>query len=92
MDYICQHCAANLDGGDVFEHFLAIHGDREKALVIAKTMYGWSETDKIHFNKSIIVQPDREPQYDVCPECKGKDPFNLIAASATGLATAAAAE
>ena len=77
MNYICQHCGANLDEGDVFEHYLQVYsGDKIKALQSAR-MHGWSEKDKIHFNRSVIVQPDREPQYIICPECKKKDPFSL---------------
>jgi hypothetical protein len=51
-----------------FEHF--------KALAAAKS-YGWSETNKIHFSRAIIIQPDREPQYTICPDCKKTLSFNL---------------
>ena len=74
MDYTCQHCRANLDKGDIYEHFLLIYADSKKALEAAKG-YGWSETTKLHFNRSVIVQPDKDPQYVVCPDCKKKDPF-----------------
>ena len=77
MDYICQHCRANLDGGDIFEYFLVKYMNRKKALESAK-QYGWSETNKLHFNKSIIVQPDTGEQYDICPICKNKYPFKNI--------------
>ena len=74
MDYHCRHCGADLDGGDIYEHFLLAEGNPIEALRIAK-MYGWSETDKRHFKKSVIVQPEGKPQYVECPECKQKDPF-----------------
>lgn len=74
MDYTCQHCNMNLDGGDIYEHFLLKYNDKAKALAAANS-YGWSETNKIHFNKSIIVQPDRDPQYTICPFCKNREPF-----------------
>lgn len=75
MDYICQHCNANLDEGDIFEYYLLCYsGDQKRALETAKD-YGWSETNKIHFNRSVIVQPDKSPQYVICPDCKQKEPF-----------------
>ncbi len=75
MDYHCRHCNMDLDGGDIYEHFLTETGDPKKALKFAK-MYGWSETDKRHFKKSVIVQPEGSPQYVECPGCKQKEPFN----------------
>lgn len=71
--YECRFCKSDLDGGDILEIFLK-HMDREKALKSAKA-YGWSETNKIHFSKAIIVQPDRDEQYLICPYCKNKDPL-----------------
>jgi len=88
MEYLCQHCGTNLDGGDIFEHFMLEYKDRVKALASAKA-YGWSETDKIHFNRSVIVRPDREPQYEICPDCKKKWP--LLATSLTALSVLAVA-
>jgi hypothetical protein len=73
-NYICRHCNVNLDNGDIYEHFFLIYIDHKKALETA-TRYGWSETNKIHFNKSIIVQPDNAAQYVICPFCKNKYPF-----------------
>ena len=69
----CPHCKTNLDAGDIFENFLNMFNDSIKALQYAKS-YGWKETDKIHFSRSIIVQPDRDPQYITCPDCKQKLP------------------
>ena len=74
MDYTCQHCGINLDAGDIFEHFMLKYRNHAKALKAAKE-YGWSETNKIHFDKSVIVQPDNEPQYVICPHCKNQSPF-----------------
>jgi DNA-directed RNA polymerase subunit RPC12/RpoP len=74
MDYICQHCRSNLDAGDIYQHFLLTLGDHKKAIESA-TAYGWSETDKIHFNRSVIVQPTDSEQYIVCPDCNKRDPF-----------------
>jgi len=71
MDYTCQNCGENLDGGDIFEHFMVKYMNHAKALESAKG-YGWSETNRIHFSKAIIVQPDRGEQYSICPSCKGK--------------------
>lgn len=65
----CKHCDADLDGGDIFQHFLYKYNDREKALESAKR-YGWSETNKLRFSSAVIVQPDNKPQYIVCPVCK----------------------
>lgn len=74
MDYRCQHCHANLDGGDIYEHFFATTGDPTKAVKYASA-YGWSETNRLHFKKSVIVQPDRESQYEICSVCKKREPF-----------------
>lgn len=60
----CKHCKVNLYGGDIFEYFLQCYsGD-------AKLAFGWSEKTKVHFSRSIIVQPDKAPQYIICPDCK----------------------
>jgi hypothetical protein len=74
VSYVCKFCSADLDGGDIFEYFLK-QMDRKTALEAAKG-YGWSETNKIHFNKAIIVQPDRGEQYTICAYCKNKDPLS----------------
>jgi len=74
MDYTCQYCNVNLDAGDIFEYFLARYNDKTRAMTSA-AKYGWSETNKVHFNKSIIIQPDNSSQYIICPNCKKKDPF-----------------
>ena len=74
--YLCQHCGANLNKGDIFEHFISLYNDARKAMKAA-ALYGWSETNKIHFNRSIIVQPDREGQHTIYPYCKKTDPFIL---------------
>jgi hypothetical protein len=74
MDYNCQHCGANLDDGDIFECFLLKYGDPVKARECARG-YGWSETNKKHFKRSMIIQCENAPQYTICPDCKQKDPF-----------------
>ena len=84
MEYLCQHCGANLDEGDIFEHFMLKYNDRVKALASA-TSYGWSETDRIHFTRVIIVQPDREPQYETCPDCKKLWPLAATSETATSV-------
>jgi hypothetical protein len=73
-NYICQHCSSNLDKGDIFEHFMSLYNDNRKAMKAA-ILYGWSEADKIHFNRSIIVQSEHSSQYTICPDCKKRDPF-----------------
>lgn len=74
MEYTCQHCNSNLDKGDIFEHFMSKYKNSKDALKRA-SMYGWSETNKIHFNRSIIVQS--EDSHTICPDCKKKDPFKM---------------
>lgn len=74
MDYICQHCGANLDEGDILEYFLLEYGNVLKAREKA-AQYGWTETNKKHFNRTVIVQPDRGLQYSICPDCENKDPL-----------------
>jgi len=83
MDYHCSHCGEDLDGGDIYEHFLAETSNPVKALKIAKE-YGWSETNKIRFVKSVMVQPDRDPQFEICPACKQKNPFTPKVPPASG--------
>ena len=73
MDYICQHCHSNLDSGDIYEYFLTQY-DPVKALNYA-SRYGWSEENKKHFNRSIVIQSRKKPQYTICPDCNEKDPF-----------------
>ena len=65
----CRHCKANLDGEDIFEFFFKMYNNVHEALKIAK-LYGWSSTSKIHFSRAIIIQPDKKPQYEICPDCK----------------------
>lgn len=75
MIYICQHCKSNLDEGDILEHFMSIYVDINKAKEIAR-LYGWTEINKKHFDRSIIVQSnDGLSQYTICPDCKNKDPL-----------------
>ena len=71
MNLICKHCNANLDDGDIFEYFLNLHSDTVKALKDAKS-YGWSETNKVHFYRSVIIQCKNGSQYTICPDCKQK--------------------
>ena len=71
QSYICKHCGANLDGGDIFEHFMLEYRDHVRALKSAKA-YGWREDNRIHFSRFVTVQPDKDPQYEICPECKAR--------------------
>ena len=74
MEYKCQHCGVDLDLGDVFEYFLVEYNDYAEAIKSARN-YGWSETNKIHFNRSIIIQSETCSQYTICPDCNEKEPF-----------------
>ena len=74
MEYTCQHCSADLDEGDILEHFLVKYGDYKKAREIAG-LYGWTETNKIRFNRSIVMQPKKGSQYNICPDCQKNDPL-----------------
>ncbi len=75
MAYACAHCGADLDRGDVLEHFTrACAGDTQRAARSASA-YGWSESNRVHFTRSVIVQPAHGPQYVQCPECKARDPL-----------------
>ena len=74
MDYLCQHCGADLDQGDIFEYFLSEYNDYTKALEAASS-FGWKTTNKIHFNRSVIIQSETCSQYTICPDCEQKDPF-----------------
>ena len=72
MECTCQHCRANLDEGDILEHFLLKYGDYTKAKERSR-FYGRMETNKTRFNRSIIMQPKKGSQYTVCPDCKKTD-------------------
>ena len=80
--YSCRHCGADLDKGDAFEYFMSKYNDPSKAMESA-AKYGWSDTNRVHFNRSCIVQPENAPQYTACPDCKTKDPFRTETASYT---------
>ena len=53
---------------------MSVYNDIRKATEVA-VLYGWSETEKKHFNRSIIVQPEHSSQYTICPDCKKRDPL-----------------
>ena len=73
--YTCRHCGSDLDNGDIYEHFLFEYcGDHEAALNAARDN-GWSVTNKKHFDRSILVHPDR---YVICPDCEGRDPLKKL--------------
>ena len=74
MSYICRHCGANLDMGDVFQHFYKQYNDYTKAIQAARN-YGWSEKNQVHFTRSVIVQKEQGKPFEKCPECNNKDPF-----------------
>lgn len=88
MNFICKHCNSNLDKGDVFEYFLAQNGILseeqgnecyEKAKENAKmcaTMYGWSENNKVHFTREVILQQNKGSQHTICPDCKNSNPLS----------------
>ena len=66
----CVHCGASLDKGDVLEHYLRMYpGDLMRATTAASA-YGWSETNRVRFSRSVIVQPENGPQFVQCPNCK----------------------
>ena len=65
----CMHCGANLDRGDVLEHFLSAYLGNVRRATESASAYGWSETSRVRFNRSVIVQPENGPQFVQCPEC-----------------------
>lgn len=75
-NYNCKHCNADLDAGDILDHFIKVHnGDREKALQTASA-YGVTETNRKHFKYEIIIQPRDGPQWVECKFCGGLDPLS----------------
>ena len=66
----CRKCGANLDRGDVLEHFLRAYSGNVQRATEAAFAYGWSETNRVRFDRSVIVQPENGPQFVLCPECK----------------------
>lgn len=78
MEYFCQHCNSDLSDGDIFDVLFAQCNDYEQALIRAKR-YGWSEINKIHFNRSTIIQyPYNKKQIVICPDCGKENPFKSI--------------
>lgn len=81
--YVCRHCSADLDRGDVYEVLKkqndeitpAHHRKSDAEIRKAAASYGWSEKNRLHFTAEVIVQPDRGKQYMECPKCKGLDPL-----------------
>ena len=59
-----------MDRGDVLEHFLRAYSGNVQMATEAAFAYGWSETNRVRFDRSVIVQPENGPQFVLCPECK----------------------
>ena len=66
----CLRCGANLDRGDVLEHFLRAYPCDVQRAAEAASAYGWSETNRVRFNRAVIAQPENGHQFVQCPECK----------------------
>ena len=77
--YTCQHCSANLDNGDILEHFMSKYQNDLTHAMASASSYGWSVTNKLHFNRSITVQPENDSQYEICPDCNKIDPLQKTA-------------
>lgn len=72
---ICRYCTETLDGGDVFEVLRERYPDRTDAQIERDArQYGWTKEDPIHFSHEVIIQPDKEPQFTICPACNGINP------------------
>jgi hypothetical protein len=77
----CRYCNFDLDGGDIYET-LKVHPlymdrlDRE-IRKMAKS-YGWTEENRLHFDKSVIIQFDQreKEQITICQTCKGISPLD----------------
>ena len=78
MDYLCRHCNANLDGGDIFEQ---LSKEPEYAhytfseLVIAALDYGWTVNLRKHFTHELLMKYINGSQAVICPMCEGVDPL-----------------
>ena len=73
--YACAHCGADLDKGDALAHVTRVYAGDAPRAARAAAAYGWSDANRVHFTRSVIVQPAHEPQYVQCPECKRPDPL-----------------
>ena len=65
----CPNCNTDLDGGLIFETFMAKYNDRAKALEVAE-MYGATETNG-QWGREIAlydINKDRTTAYR-CPDC-----------------------
>ncbi len=70
----CPHCSYELDDGDIYDKlrtnvYYTNKTDAEVEQIAQK--YGWTPENGKRFSKRITVQPFDEPQYVMCPECKG---------------------
>jgi hypothetical protein len=70
----CVHCGADLDRGDVLEHYIRAYAGDVRRAAQAASAYGWSETNRVRFTRSVIAQPEHGPQFVQCPECKNTLP------------------
>ena len=69
---ICKHCRHNLNDGDIFDILKIMHSDLTDEIIEKHAShYGWTKTNKKQFSRKIIVQPLNEPQFEICPDCKG---------------------
>lgn len=83
----CRYCNVNLDRGDVYEVLRnhPLYQDRTP-LEISKIAqrYGWSPSNKIRFDRQILLQTNEEGRdpFKICPDCKGIAPLDASAPKA----------
>ena len=68
----CPHCNANLEGELIYQTFLKMYNDHEKARSTA-ALYGATETQG-HWGREIGIQQADEDYVSEweCPDCGGK--------------------
>ena len=76
--YNCHRCNSNLDDGDIYEYFFEHYKKNHERALKSAQFYGWTETNRKHFLRSIIEQPPSGPQYTLCPDCGIKDPLTIL--------------
>lgn len=67
---LCKVCNFNLDIGDIYEVLLSSgkYKTPDRALSAAK-QYGWSESNKLRFDRSVLVKNDSGILVSICPKC-----------------------
>jgi hypothetical protein len=77
MSTQCRYCNFDLDDGDILEVLSKDPYYAQADLLKICSSYGWTVENKCRFSKVKIIQFDRKPQIEICPECNGISPLDI---------------